>query len=41
MKVEKKLDDFKTRNKDAEKLDQVKGGGDGASTGIKIPPPTE
>ena len=36
--MKKKLEDFKDSDKDAKKLDQVKGGGDGATSGIKIPP---
>ena len=38
MKKEKQLEDFKTTDKTVKRLDQVKGGGGGASSGIKIPP---
>ena len=38
MKNEKELKDFQDAKKDAKKLDQIKGGGPGASSGAKIPP---
>ena len=41
MKIKKKLTDFKSTDNSTKKLDQVKGGGGGATTGYKIPPPTE
>ena len=38
MKKEKQLDDFEGTDKKAKKLDQIKGGGGGTTTGVRIPP---
>ena len=38
METEKKLEDFKNTQKDAKKLDQIKGGGPGGAAGAKLPP---
>ena len=37
MQPKKKLDDFKSTDNNTKKLDQVKGGGPGTSSGAKIP----
>ena len=37
MKSKKKLEDFQDTKKDAKKLNQIKGGSGGLSSGAKIP----
>ena len=37
MKTEKKLTDFISKDNNAKKLDQVRGGSGGTSSGVKIP----